>query len=183
MRTKYVQIERSDGYKRAYTTLRAAEDMVKSGEASGFKPVTLKAIKDECLVHFREKDYFRHKAEDEFVAKYDKKRFKAKVVDGGPRCEMLVQIIGAEELHLQPLYACNIQGKKTWYPETACVYYKTGQVIDVELKVFHGFTLFVCGLTPGHFDRAHWERLDQSKLAFKCDENGKALNGLFGGTK
>ena len=92
--------------------------------------------------------------------------------------EGLVKIHGTD-LMLQTIYACNINGKKTWYPKTACVYYTEGQEVDVELKVFSNFKLFVNGLTPGHFDSERWNSLDQSRLAFKCDENGKAINGLF----
>lgn len=78
------------------------------------------------------------------------------------------------------LYACNIEGKKTWYPETACVYYVKDQEIDVELK-WDNYACFAIGLTQGTVDQEKWNRLDQSRLAFKCDESGKAVNGLFGG--
>jgi len=179
MRTKYVQIERGEGFKNTYTTLKVAEDGIQRGTIQSYQPVTLKQIKELRLHHYYEEDYFRHIAENEFVAKYDGKRFQAKVIDGGPQCQMLVSIIGAEELHLQRIYACNINGKKTWYPETACVYYETGQIVDVELKVFTGFQLFVNGLTPGHLDEAHWNRIKDQSLAFRCDEAGNAITGLF----
>lgn len=74
------------------------------------------------------------------------------------------------------LFACNIPGKKTWYPETACVYYVEGEVIDITVTEEGRF---IAPITPGIFDKEKWDKLDQSKLAFKCDNNGKALNGLF----
>lgn len=72
------------------------------------------------------------------------------------------------------LYACNIKGKKTWYPETACVYYTEGQTIDCHLD--HGLLV---GDTQGYFDEEGWARLDHDHLAFKCNEKGEAINGLF----
>lgn len=76
------------------------------------------------------------------------------------------------------LYACNIPGTRTWYPETACVTHAEGQVIDVELKVSYGCSILVSH-TPGTLDKAKWDALDQSKLAFKCNEAGEPVNGLF----
>jgi hypothetical protein len=178
MRTKYVQIERGEGFKNTYTTLKVAEDAKRRGTVESYSPVTLKQIKEWRLNHYREEDYFRHLAEDEYIRQYNGKRFKATVVCWNG-CDGLVKIHGTD-LMLQTLYACNIKGTKTWYPETACVYYNEGQEIDVELSVFSGFKLFVNGVTPGHFDEEKWNRLDKSRLAFKCDENGKALNDLFG---
>lgn len=179
MRTKFVRIERGEGFKNTYTTLKVAEDGMQRGTIQSYSPISLKQIKEGRLHYYREEDYFRNIAEDEFTAKYNGKKFKAKVIDGGARCEMLVSIIGAEELHLQRIYACNISGKKTWYPETACVYYETGQIVDVELKVFSGFQVFVNGLTPGHLDEAHWNRIKDQSLAFRCDTDGNAITGLF----
>lgn len=179
MRTKYVQIERGEGFKNTYTTLKVAEHGVAAGTIQSYSPVTLKQIKEKCLHHYREEDYFRHIAEHEFINKYDGKRFQAKVISGGARSEMLVSIIGAEELHLQPVYACNINGKKTWYPETACVYYETGQIVEVELHAYINFKLFVVGLTPGHLDVEHWNRIKDRSLAFRCNEQGEAITGLF----
>jgi len=73
------------------------------------------------------------------------------------------------------IYACNIKGKRTWYPETACVHYAPGEIVQVEVDD-NGFVL---GLTPGIFDRAKWETLDHERLAFRCDETGKLVTGLF----
>lgn len=73
------------------------------------------------------------------------------------------------------IYACNIPGKKTWFPETACVYYEERTIVDVRVDD-EGF---VIGITNGVFDEAKWNSLDHDRLAFKCDEGGKAINGLF----
>ena len=73
------------------------------------------------------------------------------------------------------IYACNIKGKKTWYPETACVYYCEGQVVQVH----QDDNKFILGITPGEFDAEKWASLDQDRLAFKCNDEGEAINGLF----
>lgn len=74
------------------------------------------------------------------------------------------------------IYACNIPGKKTWYAQTACVYYEKDQEIEVEQDDNSGLIL---GITPGIFDETKWNSLDQTRLAFKCDNKGKAITGLF----
>jgi len=78
------------------------------------------------------------------------------------------------------IYACNIKGKKTWYPETACVFYAEGEIVEVEVQRYEGGPTFIIGLTPGIFDAEKWGGLDHNRLAFKCDEDGKATTGLFG---
>jgi hypothetical protein len=77
------------------------------------------------------------------------------------------------------LYACNIKGKRTWYETTACVYHEAGQVIDLEVMVFYSSNALAVSHTQGTFDANKWNSLDQSKLAFKCNEDGQAVNGLF----
>ena len=57
MRTKYVKIERGEGFKNTYTTERAAKDAIQRGLVQGYSPVTLKQIKTERLHHYREDDY------------------------------------------------------------------------------------------------------------------------------
>jgi hypothetical protein len=76
------------------------------------------------------------------------------------------------------IYACNIPGRKTWYPETACVFYERGQSVEIKFDV-HLTRTFVLGVTPGTVDQERWDALDQSRLAFKCDESGQPVNGLF----
>lgn len=101
------------------------------------------------------------------------KILKAKVIDFNRlRGEGLIRTEGYAGI--QVIYACNLPGKKTWYAETACVYYETGDQIEIT-STPDGM---IC-LTPGIFDKAKWDGLDQSRLAFRCDEDGKALNGLF----
>jgi len=74
------------------------------------------------------------------------------------------------------LYACNIKGKKTWYPETACVYFEAGDIIDVYVDEDTG--IIVCE-TQGKFDQEKWDSLDHDQLAFTCNEDGEATTGLF----
>jgi hypothetical protein len=176
-RTKYVLIERREGFKNTYTTEKAALDAMQRGLVQSYKPVTLEQIKQLGANEYREADYFRHVQSDDFIKEYNGRKCRADIVAWNGT-EGLVKLLGCD-LGLQTIRACNIAGKKTWDPETACVYYKVGETVDVELKAFGDFKLFVCGLTPGHFDAERWDSLDKSKLAFKCDENGKAINGLF----
>jgi hypothetical protein len=92
--------------------------------------------------------------------------------------EAWVRGLGDDSDVSMPLYACNIPGKRTWYPETACVYFERDATIDVEIHPSLGCSLLVAH-TPGIQDDAKWNGLDQSKLAFRCDESGNAINGLF----
>jgi hypothetical protein len=177
MRTKYVLIERGEGFKNTYTTRKVAEHGLAAGTIQSFRPVTKAEIKTLNAHHYKENDYFRHIAEADFIKEHNERKCKATIISNVTRGEMLVKVEGLD--HLQVIYACNIKGAKTWYPETACVYYKKGEVVDVELKVYHDFKVFVCGLTPGHLDTEHWERIKDEPLAFRCDENGKAITGLF----
>lgn len=77
------------------------------------------------------------------------------------------------------VYACNIKGAKTWYPETACMYLKEGETVQFDLADMgdHPTPSKVRGNV--YFDKEKWDSLDQSRLAFKCDEDGNAINGLF----
>jgi len=76
------------------------------------------------------------------------------------------------------IYACNIEGKKTWFPETACVYYDKNQEIEVEVK-WDKYKTFVIGLTPGTLDQEAWDNIKGQNLAFRCDEDGEAVTGLL----
>lgn len=71
-----------------------------------------------------------------------------------------------------PIYACNIPGKKTWYPKTACVYYTEGQSVQIRIDVHMFSTAFAIGVTPGHFDAEHWNSIKDQELAFRCNEEG-----------
>ena len=76
------------------------------------------------------------------------------------------------------VYACNLPGRRTRYPQTACMYYREGQRVEFKLDISHG-AVFVIGVTPAEFDAEKWARLDQEKLAFRCDEAGQLVSGLF----
>lgn len=78
-----------------------------------------------------------------------------------------------------PVYACNLKGRKTWYPETACVYLQTKQHVKIErlAEVAYGRTAIVNeGVI---FDAEKWSRLEHKSLAFRCDDDGNAVTGLF----
>lgn len=75
--------------------------------------------------------------------------------------------------------AAGIPGKKTWYGSTACVFYTEGQIIEAEIVEEHDRGGYLRLITPGTFDQVKWDSLDHDRLAFRCDENGNALNGLF----
>lgn len=112
---------------------------------------------------------------ESFKAEVEGKVFKATVVwfnkDRG------IGHIQMEDGTNYSIYACNISGKKTWYENTACVYYEVDQEIEVTLSVFID-RVFVNGVTPGIFDADKWNDLDQDKLAFKVKEDG-STTGLF----
>lgn len=81
------------------------------------------------------------------------------------------------DIHL-PVYSCNIKGAKTCYSETACMNLERDQTVTLDITGdIH--QLFACVTEGGTFDAEKWASLDQSRLAFKCDETGKAINGLF----
>lgn len=176
--TKFVLIERGDGFKNTYTTRRVAAHAIAAGTVESFRPITLKEIKQLRASEYREDHYFRHVAEARMFDDFNDKVFTAVVVyfsgsEGGVRLDGAGAALG-----MLPLYACNIKGAKTWYPETACVSYAEGQTITVRLKVFNG-SLFVVGLTQGALDTERWSRIDKTALAFRCDDDGKAVTGLF----
>ena len=86
-------------------------------------------------------------------------------------------MINIENQHSQFIVACDIPGKKTWYPNTACTFYKDGQKIkvwfDKEINQFRP-------ATPGFLDKRKWNRIKNQNLAFRCNSRGKAINGLMG---
>ncbi len=73
------------------------------------------------------------------------------------------------------VYACNLPGRKTWYEHTACVYLEQDDEIEFELK--DGFVVDVEG--PVKFDAEKWNSLDQERLAFRVDDDGELISGLF----
>lgn len=78
-----------------------------------------------------------------------------------------------------PIYACNIKGRKTWYPETACVYYEKGQVVECHIDIQGYGDIFCIGDTPGHFDAERWDQIRDTNLAFRCDDEGRVITGLM----
>lgn len=112
-----------------------------------------------------------------FRDKYHGKVFQAKVRwFDNMRGEGSVRI--DDELSL-PIYACNIKGRKTWFAETACVFYKPGQLVDIEIDVVNYSAVFAKGLTLGHFDTEGWDRIKDQNLAFRCNDEGEVITGLF----
>lgn len=72
------------------------------------------------------------------------------------------------------VHACNIIGAKTWFPETACIYLEKGQIVEFEYSE--------CGankVTNGIIDTEKWNSIKDQNLAFRCNENGEAITGLF----
>lgn len=101
--------------------------------------------------------------------------FKAEVVAGGKGPEFLVRGLNGEGQWW--LHACNIKDSKTWYPETACVYYDKGQIVEVTLDISYGAT-FCIGITQGIIDQEKWDSLDQNNLPFRVKDDG-SVTGLF----
>jgi hypothetical protein len=117
------------------------------------------------------------KEQEAFHTRFNKVIFKARVVFFNKGQGVgLVQGIGENEDVAIEIYACNIRGKKTWYPETACVFYDKGQEIEIEVDTSSKLAI---GHTQGTLDVEKWDSLDQSRLAFKCNDQGEAINGLF----
>lgn len=87
---------------------------------------------------------------------------------------------GVVEVEGVPLrvYGCNIKGAKTGFPETACMYLEPSSKVIGDLFDFHDHVSLV-NIQGGVFDAEAWAKLDHSKLAFKRDENGNFINGLF----
>jgi hypothetical protein len=80
-----------------------------------------------------------------------------------------------------PVYACNLKGKRTWYAETACTYLERDQIVTIDSLAEVGSGLTALVSHDIKFDVEKWTALDQSRLAFRCNESGEATNGLFSG--
>jgi hypothetical protein len=182
MKTKYLLIQ-LDKYKLAgtqevLTALQARPDV--HGVVESFKPITLAALKKierTLMVYDRADSFLRRVQFQDVRAEFHNKTVTAKVRwFDKMRGEGTVSIEGAGTF---PIYACNIKGRKTWYPETACVYYEAGQEVQVKIDVHTDTAIFILGVTQGHFDSEGWDRIKDQPLAFKCDEQGNPINGLF----
>ena len=174
-RTKYILVDRGEGYHLTAVTKTVLDDMQQRGLVVSSRPITQAEIKRDRVHIYDDSAYFEHKAFDAFKAKYHGKTFTAHVAWFNPDEGM--GFVDVDNMRL-PIYACNIAGKKTWYPETACVYYEAGQIVDVKIDVYIGAT-FVLGLTPGTVDVEKWDRIKEQNLAFRCDESGEPVTGLF----
>lgn len=174
-RTKYTLIIRPE-YHPTAVSAKVLADMVARGiDITSQQPITMTAIKRDRVHIYLDEDYARHVYIDELREAYHGKTFTAIVIWFNQSSGAGMVRIGDDSF---TLYACNIEGRKTWYPETASVYYEAGQEIDVRLEVI-GSTIFVDGLTPGHHDHEKWDRIKELNLAFRRDDTGKATNGLF----
>jgi hypothetical protein len=78
-----------------------------------------------------------------------------------------------------PVYGCNIKGAKTGYSHTACVYLEAGAEVEYDFMDFGDHISAVNVTGPIHFDADKWNALDHDELAFKKDEDGNFINGLF----
>jgi hypothetical protein len=154
-------------------------DLLKRGEAvTSQRPITKAEIKRECIHIVPDDRYFKHQAKLDFHRAWNGKEVDAVVAwFDNMRGLGMVRIPDAFRI---PIYACNIPGAKTWYPETACVYYEKGQTVRIRLDVTAFSRCLAIGLTPGHFDAEGWNRIKDQNLAFRCDDEGNAVNGLFG---
>lgn len=177
-RTQFTLIERPEYHPTAVSGAVLA-DMLASGEPITIqRPITKAEIKRDRVHVQSDEHYFEMKAYEAWRALAHGKTFKATVVwFNRLKGQGYIEIPELTRKRV-PIYACNIAGKKTWYPETACVYYVEGQEIDVRIDVHPGQT-FAIGLTPGTLDAEAWDRIKDKSLAFRCDESGKAVTGLF----
>lgn len=177
--TKYVLIERPEHHPTAVSPA-VYRDMLESGEqVDTCRPVTLTEIRKSRIHIYEDGDYWRHKEWDTFRTKYHGKELPARVV----WFDKLTGVGSVEfDGKLATIWACNITGKKTWYPETACTYYERGQEIRVRIETSFGGRIDVIGVTPGHLDHERWEQLKDKDLAFRCDDAGNAVTGLFAET-
>lgn len=182
-RTKYTLIERPDCRPTAVPTA-LLQDIIDSGEnVTASRPVSLAEIKRESYRVTTEQQWkwdmeqrARMEAFEAYRARYHGVVTKALVLSWDfLRGEGLVRLESGEA---REIYACNLPGRKTWYPETACVFYEQGETVEVKLDV-HLTKTFVIGVTQAYIDNEKWDSLDHSKLAFRCNDKGEAVNGLF----
>lgn len=138
--------------------------------------ITKDEIKKGKIHIYKDSDYFEHIRWNDFKAFHHGKTFTAVVnwFDNTRGLGVVTLNNGTDSV----IYACNIKGKKTWYPETACVYYTKGQTVDVEIECI-GHKSFAKGLTEGTLDVEGWDRIKDKDLAFRCNKVGEAVTGLF----
>lgn len=176
-KTQYVLIERPDCNPTAVSR-RVLAHMLERGEETilSQRDVTKTEIKADRIHVWEDDHYFESVSYSAFLHKVKNKTFSAKVL--WFRLQDGTGMLAIDGLGNWPIYACNIPGKKTWFPETACAFYEEGETVEVKIEPFFKNSLVV-GLTPGYVDQVKWDSLDQENLAFRCNERGEATNGLF----
>lgn len=138
------------------------------------KPIAL--TKSKLLSYF---DEIRGEAEYRaFTIGIDKQEFDAEVSWFNP-VEGTGYVYMPKLKWKMPIFACNISGKRSWWPEHACVSYERGQKVRVRFVDPH----FIEGITPGTFNDPQFQAQDRSRMSFCVDTEGKLVNGLFGGGK
>lgn len=178
MATKYLLIHDTENNVIAVSRLVLNDMQERRGVPSlSAKPVSLSTIKKEGIRILGDSSYFLQVQFEDFRNKYHDKEFLAKV-DWFDAVRGLGMVSIDDSLRL-PIYACNIDGKKTWFPETACVYYTEKQEVLVRIDSHSYSHVSVIGLTPGTPDTEGWNNIKNQDLAFRCNEKGDAINGLF----
>jgi hypothetical protein len=175
-RTQFVLIERPEHHPTAVSHAVLA-DMRRRGEViTAERPVSKAEIKRDRIHVYADDWYFKYMAQQDFRDNYHGREFDARVcwfnvLQG---CGM-VDVDG----HRLAIYACNIDGRKTWYPETACTFYMEGETVRVRIETSFGGRVDVIGITPGYIDNVKWDSIKDTDLAFRCDDQGNAVTGLF----
>lgn len=161
MKTKYILIERK-GFHPTAVEPKTLALMKEHGKAVlSERPITQKEMKTERIHVYSHAAYMAHWAAEEFYNKFNGKVFKAQVISFD-RSRGIALLDGLDTAGVLHLYACNIPGKKTWFPETACVYHDKGEVIEVELIFADAFsTPILVSHTPGIVDEVKWNEIKE----------------------
>lgn len=207
-RTKYVLVERSGTIALAVPKA-ILQDVLDSGDygtgpVMSVTPITVAEIKRRGGIFTLTEEQFKrdmeHRARlgafEQFRARYHGVTTDAVVLDWDHlRGEGTVRLAPPEGADPEgrgaawPIYACNLPGRKTWYPETACVFYMPGETVQVKLDVHFGAT-FVIGVSQAYVDNVKWDEIKDKNLAFRVaesdgaskgcgDADGNAVNGLL----
>lgn len=181
-RTKYTLIERPE-YNATAVPTSLLQDIIDSGEnVTASRPVSLAEIKRENYRVMTEEQWrwdmeqrARLEAFEAYRTRYHGVVTKALVLSWDfLRGEGLVRLESGEA---REIYACNLPGRKTWFPETACAFYEPGETVEVKLDI-HLTKTFVLGVTQAYIDNEKWDSIKDKNLSFRCDDDGKAITGL-----
>lgn len=187
-RTKYTLVERADTVALAVPTA-ILQDVLDSGEygtapLKGCTPISMAEIKRRGGIFTLTETQFRADMErrarleayEAYRARYHGVVTDAEVLSWDhSRGEGLVRLADGSA---RDIYACNLPGRKTLYPETACVFYMPGETVQVKLDIHYTRT-FVLGVSQAYIDNEKWDRIKDQPLAFRCDDEGRAVTGLF----